>query len=359
MNRTLAARAAAPLLAVAALAAALLAGGCSTNFAEGQALEAQNRWEEAAIAYHLAVVDDPKDPEFQLALDRANKRVAREGFERYRTYLAAKQFRKAYIRLVDAARRDPDHEPVQAELRKWMRVLVGGEVRFEFQSLQTNLSLADEIRLVVRLNTPNPGETIDAEIDLATGAFHVEDLLYDRPDELLTGYSINAIGVRLFHGRNRNRQFTTREFIRFVNFRTPVMDGLSGKFSSRPDSPLSQVGRHRATIRDQAGLPRPAAPPANPHYSLQIEDHTIGVETAGGRSDFLPRFLYVNRQDRRVFVDFGRYSLSQEPESRRWDIGRLPIAGSGYFEELHRNVALQPYFFYRDGVFMFRPARAG
>ena len=230
------------------LATALAVSGCNFNYGRGKALEAQNRWEEAAIEYHLAVIKDPDEPEFREALERANKIVARENFGIYRRYLAQKQFKKAYSRLLDSTRQDPDFAPAKLELKKWLRVLVAGQVRFEFPSIRRNLSLADEINLTVRLNTPNPGETIEAEINLETGTFFVEDLLYDRPQQMLTYYSLNALGVTMVYGRGHARKFTSREFQRFINYRTPVLDGVEGKLSLSRAGALASVTSHRKAI---------------------------------------------------------------------------------------------------------------
>ncbi len=87
------------------VAVLLLAAGCNYHYSRGVTLEAQERWEEAAIEYRLAYVDDPGDPDFVEALARTNKVVARENLDRYKAYLAEKQFQKAYARLVDSALR--------------------------------------------------------------------------------------------------------------------------------------------------------------------------------------------------------------------------------------------------------------
>lgn len=358
------AAAARPAPGVALLLALLLAlgaAGCSRDFARGQALEEQGRWEEAMQAYRAAVVDDPDDAEYREALERAENVVARDNFERYRTYLAEKAFRKAYDRLQAAARQDPTYAPVQAELAKWTRVLVGGQVRFDFATAQTSITLADEITLMVRLNTPNPGETLDAEVDIDTGTFFAEDLLYDRPAELLALYSVNAIGVDLVFGRTRIKQFTTREFQRFINIRTPIVDDVNGAMRLDTAAARTPVAAHRERLPQVAVAGQPAVPPSSPRYSLRIRGDRIVVDTAqpGVRPDFTPRFLYVNRRERRAFVDFGRYEVSLRERGGRWTLRRLPLEEADYFSTFARNIALQPYFFYREGVFTYVPARPG
>jgi hypothetical protein len=351
---------AAPALAAGLLAAWLALGACSLDYADGQYLESRKRWEEAAIAYHLAVIDDPGDAEYREALERANKVVARENFELYRDFLAKKAFRKAYQRLSDAARQDPGYAPVQEEMAKWQRVLVGGQVHFDFSVGQSAITLADEIKLIARINTPNPGETLDAEIDIDTGTFFAEDLLYDRPNELLAYYSLNSIGVRLVYGRSRIKKFTSRDYQRFITVRTPILDDLQGTLAVAPDGSLSPVGDHRGRLPEEQWPAAGVVPQANPHYRVRIEGSRILVDSPDGRTDFTPRFLYVNRRDRRVFIDFGRYEVRLPEGAPRWTLRRLPLAGEqDYFGQIARNIALQPYFFYREGVFAFVPAKSG
>jgi hypothetical protein len=350
--------------ALAMLAAVLLAlgaAGCSLKYAEGQSLERQGRWEEAMQAYRDAVIDHPGDPDYRAAWERSKKVVARDNLERYKAFLANKAFRKAYARLLDAAREDPDYAPVQQELAKWQRVLVGGQVQFHFDTAQTDITLAQQIQLKVRINTPNPGETIDADVDIDSGTFFAEDLLYDRPNELLTLYSINSIGVELTYGRTRIKQFTTKDFRRFINIRTPILDNLTGTLDVQTGGTLRPVAAQRATLPQVPLAQQPSVPPSNPHYSLHLEGTRIVVTTPPGAPppDYTPRFLYINRADDRVFVDFGRYLVTLPARGQRWTLGRLPLVGDDYFPRLARNIALQPYFFYREGVFAYVPARSG
>jgi hypothetical protein len=335
--------------------AAILLSGCNFHYARGKALEAVNRWEEAAIEYHLAVIKDPDEEEYREALKRANRRVARENFEVYRRFLSQKQFKKAYLRLLDASRQDTEFAPVRQELRKWLRVLVAGQVRFDFPSINRNLSLADEINLTVRFNTPNPGEVIEAEINLDTGTFFVEDLLYDRPEQMLTFYSVNALGVSMRYGRNQTRKFASKEFQRFVNFRTPVLDGVSGRLGLSGGNGLTPVRVHRNAVRAADAPGGYEQPTSNPHYSLELAEGNIRVTTRERGAKFTPRFLYLNKQDRRMFVDFGRYEIKLNPKTRKWSLRRLSISKQDYFPEFSQNIALAPYFFYREGVFAYLP----
>jgi tetratricopeptide (TPR) repeat protein len=322
--------------------------GCSYHYSRGQGLEAKERWEEAMIEYRLAYVEDPKDPDYSAALERTSKRVAAENFERYQTYLAGKEFWKAYARLSDAARQDPSLEPVKAEQHKWIRVLLAGKVNLSFESLRSNLSLADEIKLVARFNTPTPGQAVEAEIDLDNGIFFVEDLLYDPPDQLLTYYTLNSIGVNLVQAKSATHQFTSSEQVRLINFRSPLLEKFEGTLAFGESGGPRPVLQHRRSINDRPEKRPYWFPPVNTRYSPRAEGNRIQVVDEDKRTDFLPRFLYLNRASRRLFVDFGHYEIFQDPQSRRWGITRLALREQDYFRALSRNVALQPYFFY-DG----------
>lgn len=344
-------------LAAVMLSAALSA--CNAHYNQAVFLEQEQRWEESAIQYHLAQVEDPYDRTILEALARVNRKVARENFERYKEYLTKKEFRKAYQRLMDAARQDPQFDSVKKEAAKWTRVLVGGQIKLDFRLVQGNVALADELGLSVRLNTPNPGVTLDAEVDLDTGAFFVEDLLYDRAEEMFAYYSLHAIGVKLVRGRSRIQQFTTTEFQRFINFRSPVLEEVSGKLTIKQGQGLKTVINHRKQLKEKTPGTEIVSSPDR-RYRLNINGNKIFVAAEKGWSDFTPRFLYVNGKDRRLFVDFGRYELSQPEQGKNWRIRRLPMGGGqDYFPELARNVTLQPYFYYREGVYVFLPARKG
>jgi len=347
--------------AAATLAALLALGvsGCNLNYYEGRTREAQKRWEEAAIQYHLAHISSPDDPEYLEAYTRANQQVARENLTRYRQYLANKEFSKAYPRLVDASRQDPALTEARQEIAKWTRVLISGQVVLDFHTPQGVSAIADEIRLAVRFNTPNPGEVVEAEIDVDNGVFFVETLLYDRPDELLPFFSVNAIGLSLVQGKTRVKQYTNREFVRFVNFRTPVLDAAPAPVTFATDGNLAPVLSRRPSANGEPGSQELWFPRVNPRYRMTVQGERILVSAEGGRSDFTPRFLYINKKDRRLFVDFGRYDVRQDGQGVQWGLRRLPVFPNDYMELLTRNVALQPYFYYRGEVLTYLPAKGG
>jgi hypothetical protein len=340
------------------LLAAVLSG-CNLNYLEGRTREVQNRWEEAAIQYHLAVIKSPDDPEYQAAYDRARRQVARDNLERYKRYLANKEFVKAYHRLLDASRQDPALQEVKTEFSKWTRVLIAGQVVLDFSTPQAITAVADEIRFLIRFNTPNPGEVVEAEIDVDDGVFFVENLLYDRPDELLTYYSVNAIGLSVVRGKTQTRQFTSREFVRFINFRTPILETPPAPMRFNANGELTAVPAARVGLVPEPKDDPPQPPAPNPRYRMTLQGNRILVSTSGGRSDFTPRFLYINKQDRRLLVDFGRYKVKLDEDTRKWGVARLPLSENDYFPLISQNLALQPYFYFRDAALAYQPAGPG
>jgi hypothetical protein len=232
-------------------------------------------------------------------------------------------------------------------------------VKLDFFTPQAVTAIADEIRLAIRFNTPNPGEVVEAEIDVDDGVFFVENLLYDRPDELLTYYSINAIGLSLVQGKTLVKQFTNREFVRFINFRTPVLEAPPGAMRLNTAAQLTPIGDTRKALPGATADQVFAAPKPNPRYRMALQGNRIVVSSPDGRSDFTPRFLYINKQDRRLLVDFGRYTVKLNDDTRRWELARLPLSENDYFPLLSQNLALQPYFYYRDAVLAYQPAGPG
>lgn len=324
--------------------------GCNSPYSKGQFLEKNNRWEEASIQYHLAIIDDPKDEEYQQAFARANRVVARENFVLYKKFLARKHFKKAYLRLVDAARQDPAYQPVTEEMGKWMRVLVAGKVDFEFDSLTKVVSYADKLSLAIQINTPNPGEVIEGKINLNTGVFFMENLVYDKPIELLAYYSLHSIGLNLTMGRSKIRKFTSLEYRKFINVRTPVLDKLSGSFAFEKNGALKKI--KTSSNQQPAGKITYWNPKRNPHYKLLIQRNKIKVSIQNGGEVITPVRLFLNQKDTRLFVDFGSYLLKNNKVKGRWTLAR-PVHKQNYLARFIRNIALNPYFFYREGVYTF------
>jgi len=142
-----------------------------------------------------------------------------------------------------------------------------------------------------------------------------------------------------------------------------VLDEITGAMSLAASGPRQRVVDHRVADPGAGLAPgalQPSVPPANPHYSLRIQgDHILVKPGVQEPAVYTPRFLYLNQADHRVLVDFGRYEARLGGQGQRWTLRRLPLGNQDYLRRLSRNIALQPYFFYREGVFTYSPAQAG
>jgi len=187
---------------------------------------------------------------------------------------------------------------------------------------------------------------------------------------LLAYYTLNSIGVTLVQGRNRTRQFSSKDFVRLVNFRSPALESAPSNLALPQGEALVPIAKQRAELGGDPWNDVPWIPPTAPRYEIGVDPGCAQVKSGGGsvcllvrsnsgRSDFTPRFLYVNKKDRRIFVDFGRYSVKQDETSRKWGLRRLSLASQDYFLQFSQNVALQPYFYYRDGIIVYVPVKAG
>ena len=58
--------------------------GCSFHYDQGMKLEHEQRWDEAAIEYRIAAIEEPDNEDIREALTRMNIRVAAENFEIYK-----------------------------------------------------------------------------------------------------------------------------------------------------------------------------------------------------------------------------------------------------------------------------------
>jgi len=333
--------------AVFCLLCGLLAG-CSYHYDQGQELEAQDRWEEAAIEYRIAHVDDPDDAEIWEALERANLKVADDNFRRYQDYLKEQKFAKAYQRLEAALSQNPSHPGFREEVQHWTRVLIAGRVHFEFQKLRGAFRLADEMKLQVQVNTPS-GTLLTAELLNDTGLFFVEDLSYRQPPEFLARYSLNSIGLRM--KRRTPDGFLRRDYQRFINFRELAPLAVQGKL--RNGTTEVRVVQDHSERLQSAALPAAAwVPPRILNYQLQLNG--TGIQVLGApRLEFAPELLYLHQTQQRAFVDFGTYRVELNPETERWGIVREPVTpATDHLPLLTRNLALNPYLFY-DSAYRF------
>lgn len=325
--------------------------GCSQHFKEGQELEKKQRMEEASIEYRAAFIEDPKDEEIREALKRTNSAVAKENFKRYQEYLNKKDFKKALSRLEAASLQNPDLLEVQYEQSQWMRVLLAGKVSLQFDRLQANIGLANEMQLQILLNTPS-GQILVVDISNETGLFFVEDLLYKPSLKEIPRYSINTIGLRL---KRFSNQRTQEEFRKFINFRGLLYEQTQGELQSSASAPLQTVQASRSRLLGVPfSPPAPWLPPRIIRYSLDLQGTEIQV-VSSDRIDFMPNVLYLNSPQQRAFIDFGMYELTLNPESRIWSIEKLSYdtLKTDYFYQFSENLAFYPYFFYQDGMFRY------
>ena len=93
--------------------------GCSFHYDQGQELELEKRWAEAAIEYRIAAIKDPDNEEIREALTRMNIRVAAENFEIYKQYLMEKEYHKAFRRLETVLSLNPEHSDARSEMNHW------------------------------------------------------------------------------------------------------------------------------------------------------------------------------------------------------------------------------------------------
>ena len=334
-----------------ALALAFTAG-CSFQFREGQELEEKGRFEEAAIVYQSAFVDDPDNEKILEALKRTNKKLAGENLQRYKNYLDKEQYQKAYRRLQAAAIQNPASSEVKSELSQWHKILIAGKISFQFDRLQANIRLADAMQLQILVNSPS-GQILTADISNETGLFFIEDLLYQSNLQKIPLYSLNAIGLKLERVSNNKRR--EEEFQNFVNFRGLLFEGGTGNLRTQSEALLQAVVAHRIQLIDpQSPNIPPWFPPRLIRYSLQLQDDEIHV-ISSERIEFMPDVLYLNNAQQRAFVDFGVYQLTLNPQSREWSINKVPYQSPAedYFKQFSKNLALSPYFFYRDGAYRY------
>ena len=122
---------------------------CSIHYDNGIQLEKEERWEEAAIEYRIALVQNPEDTKIREALKRMNFHVAQENFEMYQQYLKQREYHKAYRRLEAALSQNPELVEARSEMRHWWHLLITGKVDLEFNRFSSNLRLAEEMILQV------------------------------------------------------------------------------------------------------------------------------------------------------------------------------------------------------------------
>lgn len=336
-------------LSIVLVITTLVSSGCNYNYHRGLELEELGRHEEANIEFHRAFTGDPGDEDYEDAYLRTAAETTEDLLARYEKYVKEKKYPMAYGRLQKANRLTPEHPKVQAEMKKWYRVLLAGKVDLvEIRSLANQIPLTDQIIMEIRFNTPNITRRLEAPIDYQTRIFSVEDILYDPPQNLLMLYSINSIGVKLVNNTTKRSQFK-----KFIDFRVPVLVDVQGQMRFNGEEltpvqdfyPLDQLDFYQGKSFRY--------PSRGVRYSLKLDGDVVRVNSSINHIDFLPQLIYFNKIDRRYFLDFGHLQLAQRKTGGLWGIRRNVTPERQYFADLRRNLILNPFFFYREGGYPF------
>ena len=326
---------------------------CSFHYDQGQKLEQENRWAEAAIEYRIAYIEDPDSEEIGAALKRMNIKVAAENFKIYNQYLINREYHKAFRRLENTLLLNPSHSDALSEMNHWWHLLITGKVELEFSRFSSNLRLAEEMEMQVLINSPK-GKILTGKISSESKIFFIEDVVYKALPEQLAEYSINTIGMKI--KRKSSEGFLRTEFKRFVNFREISPLNVSGWKNSNGYRKIKATLDHRPVLLTDDKQLSPWNPPRLVTYKLKFQGDIIKVLSETRRTEFAPEVLYLNKKDRRANIDFGLYQLKMNDIARKWSIRRKKINNSedDYFYGLSRNLPLNRYFYY-DRVFRFMP----
>ena len=324
---------------------------CSFHYDKGIQLEKEDRWEEAAIEYRIASIENPENLKVQEALKRVNLKVANENIQTYKKYLKNNQYRKAYPRLKAALSQNPQLSEARKEMGKWWHLLITGKVEFEFNKLSSNLRLADEMVLQVKINS-HTGKILTGNISSENGIFFIEDVIYKTNAMQLAEYTINAIGLKI--KRKSSIGFIQNEFKNFVNFReiSPIeVRGLMGREILKEPQ---HVLKHRPNLLTENEDLKSWYPPDLLTYELEFSEDSVRVISKSNRNEFAPLVLYINSSERLVNLDFGVYQLRMNESQRKWSILRKYFRKleDDYYLTISSNLALNQYFFY-DRVFRF------
>ena len=325
--------------------------GCSIHYDKGIQLEKEERWEEAAIEFRLASIDDPKNSKIINALNRVNLQVARENFETYKKYLKLKEFKKAYKRLEATLTQNPELNEANIEKRYWKNLLITGKIEFDFNKLFSNLRLADEMILQVKINTPN-NNILTGNISGETGIFFIEDHLYRINLIQIAEYTINSIGLKI--KRKSPSGIFHNEFKKFVNFRELSPIQVIGKINKNTLKKPQNVLDHRASLINKKEDSEAWFPKSLISYKLKFLGNSVKIISKSNRNEFAPSVIYINNSERRVNIDFGVNKLRMDDYNRKWSIQRKLYRTSedDYYNTLASNLTLYQYLFY-DSVFRF------
>ena len=322
---------------------------CNYNYYRGVELESQGRFEEANIEFHRAYTGSPGNEEFKEAYSRTAKLTTEDLLERYQRYIEAKKYQLAFRRLEQAQILSPENPVIKKELKKWFRILLAGKIELaQIKSLRNQIPFSDQIFLEVRINSPNVSKVLKATVDYQTQIFSVDDILYDPPQNLLMFYSLNSIGVALVNNLSGQKRFK-----RFIDFKTPVLVNVQGTLKDKGQDLVSISGYYPVNQLKNSHSNTYWYPARGIRYSLQLDETEIKVNSSVPHIDFLPQLLYINRKDKRYFLDFGHLQLFQKKTGGLWSFRRILDEKRVYLMDLRKNLILNPYFYYREGGYPF------
>ncbi len=323
--------------------------GCNYNYSRGLELEKEGRFEEANVYFHRVYTKSPGTDKYREAYLRTADKTTEDLLIRYRKYIKENKYVMAYRRLEQAHALTPSHPRVNEELKKWYMVLLAGKLDLvEMKSMSNQIPLTDQIILEVRLNSPNITRVLKAPVDYLTGIFSVEDILYDPPQNLLMLYSINSVGVKLVSNTSKRSKFK-----KFIDFKTPVLVDVSGRLEGQ-DNAYSPVDQYfPLELIKKGNQSRYWFPVRGIRYTLTMDKTAIKVKSSVKQIDFLPQILYINKQDRRYFLDFGHLQVKQKKIGGMWSYRRAVRKERKYLIDLQKNLLLNPYFYFREGGYPF------
>ena len=329
----------------------ILISGCSFHYNRGEELEAEGRWEEAAIEYRLASIEDPENQDIVDSLNRTYKRVSIENFEAYKKYLEKREFKKAYKRLDATLNQNPEFKEAILEKNKWKQLLISGKVEFEFNQLFSNLRLADEMILQIKINTPQ-NKLLTGNISGETGIFFIEEALYDFDLSQLAEFTINCIGLKI--KRKSHSGILNEEFKKFVNFRELTPIEVKGRIKIKTLKSQKNILDHRPSLISNKKEIEAWFPPDLFRYKIHLFNNSAKIISELKRSDFAPSIIYINTSDNRVNIDFGVNKITMDDSTRKWSIFRKKYRtkNDDYYYKLGGNIALYSYFFY-DNILKF------
>ncbi|PCI29692.1 MAG: hypothetical protein COB67_03550 [SAR324 cluster bacterium] len=348
------------------LATIVFLSGCNYNYYQGQQLEQKGRFEEANIEYHRAYSQSPDDLEFRDAYNRTARQTSDDLMKRYQRFLKEKKYPLAFRKLEQAHTLTPNSSEIQEEKKKWFRILLAGKVSFNFQSLRNQIPLTDEMELQIHFNTADPARRLVAAINNQDYTFSIEDILYQPPQSLLMYYTVNSIGVKLVNnfsggatspgGRGQQgglSRFGGSSFHKFIDFKTPILTEVKGslEFEEQALSPVRQ--RYPLELLTQANPGDYWVPSRGKRFSVNFDQSQIKVKSSTKSIDFLPQMLYINKENQRIFLDFGNLEAYQRRLGGAWAFRRHITEERKYLRSLEQNILLTPYFYFREGGFPF------